>query len=129
MPAPDAVFDYVMGDVCTAIVVELVVTPPQVTTIAHHIRRCMHCLALTVETYTTFCFDEVLLGVSSLGPRATDCLTNFKQIVCACSVDAFQALPPGMVPTTHLVGWTAFTPFSYIADDGSQSEASSCPSQ
>jgi hypothetical protein len=30
VPAPDAVFDYVMGDVLTAIVVELVATPPQV---------------------------------------------------------------------------------------------------
>lgn len=29
IPAPDAVFDYVMGDVCTTIVVELVATPPQ----------------------------------------------------------------------------------------------------
>ncbi len=30
VPAPDALFDYVMGDVLTTIVVELLVTPSQV---------------------------------------------------------------------------------------------------
>jgi nephrocystin-4 len=62
VPAPDAVFDYVMGDVLTAIVVELLATPPQV----------------------------------------------------------YQ---PDVLPAVqYSLGWSAFVPFSFISDDGAQSE-------
>jgi hypothetical protein len=39
VPAPDAVFDYVMGDVLTTIVVELLVTPEQVRLLPCHAMR------------------------------------------------------------------------------------------
>lgn len=110
MPAPDAVFDYVMGDVLTTIVVELVAVPSQVTKFLH--------TGLSRTALGTLPWSHVACSMR-IKPDGLAAPMLIHPLACGpCS----QVIAPGQKPQEHLVGWTSFVPFSFIADDGSMAE-------
>ena len=128
IPAPDAVFDYVMGDVLTTIVVELLVTPSQVW------EGGISCLGeggvkITAPPHCTSSLDATLMPRHRpTGPPAghhAPCaiLPGLDSPLSLVPPHHPQVLQPDiMPPVQYSLGWSAFVPFAFISDDGSQAE-------
>lgn len=83
VPSPDPVFDYMMGDVMTTVVVELIATPPQVWLIIWH--RFLFCIPLLAVHQQTM-GAAVLVPADAAATPAASAIHGWLDVVCALLV-------------------------------------------